>query len=188
MGTKVTFKSGWQQAAEAAQYFNGLAAELVRGIVEQSIPRLYLIGETGQRQLTILLWVQDHDSHDLPDLVPLIRALHTDVIRLARTNVDESLVLDLIKAILCLRMNDRRCFLELFASPRAFMSGRDPQLSLAVEGGRITLVSGAKLLFVQQTDELFGMTIGDHGSYLVEQVEAGEGEVTLIHQDRPNAA
>jgi hypothetical protein len=189
MGTKVTFKPGWRQAADAADYFNGLAAELVRVIVGRTIPRLYLIAESGHRQLTVLLWVQDHSSHNLPDLVPLLRALNTDAIRLARAQVAESLVMDFIKAVMSLRVDDGQCFAEVFSSPRAFMSGRDPLLSIAVEGGRMTLVSAAKLLFVQQTDELFGMTIADHGSYLVEQMEDGsEGDIMITQQDTGNAA
>jgi hypothetical protein len=75
---------------------------------------------------------------------------------------------------LAVRHGGRDLYMEESVLEHGGVAEERTLISLYVEKGRTEMLSGEGLMFTRLMDRTYGLTIGGHGSYLVEAVQGVE--------------
>jgi hypothetical protein len=171
MELHMTFSPGAEQSLHAGRYFNALANDMVDDVLTGMSPHHYRIeaGAPAPWAMRLWSWGQPSDETVL-SLLPLVPALRADMRCMFSMKDREKAIPAIVARWLRARYGDLSFFIESLKPRHAFTPEERMDMSFAVLGGHLRMVSCGTIMFVEQAAGLFGLAVGYHGSYLFEQV------------------
>lgn len=172
MPLHITFKPGRKQSHAAARYFHGAVESLVENTMDGLELRRYRISGPEGTALLLGIWsVDELGQATLHELFDWLSDVRHDLQTL-REGPDQ--LPELATNWLTQRLGGVDLLVELTVEvPGATVDGQ-VELSLGVVRGRSVMISTDTLLFTWLEQDIFGLSMADHGSYLLEVVESDE--------------
>jgi hypothetical protein len=175
MSLRITFKPGKSQSLQAAHYFNGAAVNLVEDRVSRCEERLFVMDTGEGATIQLRIWSDvEFGGAELHHLFVWLAIVREDMDRLGTGPVDPDMVRRMVANWLAVRHGGRDLYMEESVLEHGGVAEERTLISLYVEKGRTEMLSGEGLMFTRLMDRTYGLTIGGHGSYLVEAVQGVE--------------
>lgn len=172
MAISISYKPGKAQSEQAARYFQEAVTGLLDSMLEGLQEHTYRIDGQNGPSLKLRTWsrqeLQDVQLHAMFDRIVAVRS---EVQGLERGPLTQDMVGRTITGWLERTLEGMDLFVELTLVHPDQRSDERPALSLGVLRGRSVLVSSDNLLFTWLDQDIFGLAIAEHGSYLVEVQE-----------------
>lgn len=169
MALRISFKPGQEQSRQAARYFQGAVGNLVESLIGGMEERDYRMGGDSGPALHLSVWSKvAPDDAMLHVLVDHILALRADTHALQEAPKDPQRVASTLASWLSPRLEGADLFVELTIEDPGGSAAEQPAFSLGLVRGRCVLVSTDTCLFSWLQEDVFGLTLAGHGSYLVE--------------------
>jgi hypothetical protein len=171
MAIRITFKRGIRQSQQAARYFS----ETVGGLVEEMVDKLeehrYHIAALQGPSLQLRVWsAADLQDGELHDLMELLMTLRSEIRMLQDDPGGQEQVSQLAMGWLHERMGGADLYVEISIKDPDGGIHEQPELALAIVHGRCAMISTDGCLFSWLDQDMFGLTLAGHGSYLLEVV------------------
>jgi hypothetical protein len=170
MALRISFKRGQKQSRQAAQYFSGIVHGLVQEIVDGLQEHTYQIPAPQGPSLQLQIWsahdLQHAELHQVMELLMLLRGEVEALERDPDTAMDLN---DLVRGWLMQRM-EGNLYVEVAVLDPVSGYPQLPEFSLAIVHGRCAMMSTDRFLFTWLDEDIFGLTLAGHGSYLLEVV------------------
>lgn len=172
MALHVSYKPGKTQSEQAARYFQECVGMLLDTMMQGLEEHTYVVdGRTGP-SLRLRTWsrseLQEVQLHALFDHIV---ALRSDVRSLEQGETQQDQVHRTVFSWLDAATGLEDIFVELTVVDPTRGEEERPDLSLGLIQGRSVMVSTDRLLFSWLEQDIFGLAIADHGSYLFEVQE-----------------
>ena len=174
MALHITYKPGEQQSQQAAQYFQDAVGSLVDQLVDGLEEREFRIvgGEAGSLRLRI--WSSTPPVEDqLHALMDRVLAVRNDLLQLQEEPRDAEGLAPLATNWLSPHLGGVDLFVEL-SILTADADEPVPEFSMGLYRGRAVLISTDTVLFTWLQQNVFGLSLAGHGSYLLEMVDGSE--------------
>lgn len=175
MALRISFKPGIKQSQQAARYFHGSVLGLVEAMIDGLEERTYRIGSPLGPSLLLRTWCDSHlEEEELHALFDWLLALRKDVHSLNAGPPDPDQVAQVLGNWLAVRMGGADLFVELTVADPVGDLKDHPEFAIGMVRGRSVMVSTDTLLFTWLEEEIFGLSVAGHGSYLVEVAAGNE--------------
>ncbi len=174
MALHITYKPGEQQSHEAARYFQEAVAPLVEQLVDGLEEREFRLlgGEAGSLRMRI--WSSKAPNEDqLHTLMDRVLAVRNDLLQLQDRPRDAEGLAPLATNWLSPHLEGADLFVELSILSAA-NNELVPEFSMGLYRGRAVLISTDNVLFTWLQENVFGLSVAGHGSYLLELVDGTE--------------
>lgn len=176
---RISYKPGVQQSQLAASYFQGS----IEGLLESMIDGLGVHDhkiQTGEGPcLNLRVWsAQPLQEDELNELFEWLLTLRADIHGLHEAPDDVDGLAEKVVDWLQVRLGGANLFVELSVVQIDGEENDSLEFVLGMVRGRSVVVSMDTLLFTWLEQDIFGLALAGHGSYLVE-VEAEEERRTL---------
>jgi len=171
MALNVSFKPGMKQSLLAARYFNTTAEEAMDGLIASATPRQYLISVQDGTSLRVRIWSEiGLEEEQMGELLDWLRGVQGDIrtIQSGSTNAHDHA--SVVEKWVAERHGIADLFLEQLDPTTSSKADMEPDLSLGVLGGRTVMISTNTLMFSRLQEGVFGLSIAQRGSYLIEQL------------------
>lgn len=168
MAIRTSFKRGMKQSRQAADYFKGVVDGLVHEMVSGLEEHCYSITSIKGPSLRLHVWSSAVlAKKELHDLMELLMTLRTEVDALQEDRVAQDQLADLAAGWLSERLDGADLYVELTILDNL---GEHPEFTLALVHGRCAMFSTNNCLFSWLDEDVFGLTLAGHGSFLLEVV------------------
>lgn len=169
MSIRISFKRGIKQSQQAAQYFRSVVGGLVESMLDGMEEHRYHIAAVKGPSLELRIWsVNALDQEDLHALIELLMTLHAQTQDLRQDPGGRQRVRELAEGWLHKRMGGADLYVEVaITEPDSEMRSRS-EFTLAIVHGRCAMISTDHCLFTWLQEDIFGLTVAGHGSYLLE--------------------
>ena len=169
MALNISFKSGKAQSEQAARYYQEAAGLLLDSLMPELDEFTYHMDRPLGSTIRLRVWcgqeLRDDQLHGLFDRIISVN----DAVQLLEDGTPgPHLVPDTLMEWLRVSPPEQDLFCELTVIDPFGIPEERPRLSLGIQHGRTILVSSDRLLFSWLDQDLFGMALAGHGSYLVE--------------------
>jgi hypothetical protein len=172
MALRISFKPGMKQSQQAARYFHDTVGNLVETMIDGLQERSYLIPAERGPSLGLRTWCADPLAEDeLHELFEWMLAIRADIQSLRDEPGGPDQLSELVKNWLASRMGGADLFVELSIIHPDTGTVELPEFSLGLMRGRSVMISTDTLLFTWLEQDIFGLTMAGHGSYLLELEE-----------------
>ncbi|MDQ3100160.1 MAG: hypothetical protein M3R08_02125 [Bacteroidota bacterium] len=171
MAIRISFKRGIRQSQQAALYFRGIVGGLVEAMLQGLEEHHYHISAFEGPSLHLRVWSSTSlEQEELHNLMELLMNLRSQIRGLQEKPLERNRVAQLVKGWLSDRMDGADLYVELAIE---FVDGsieERPEFTLAIVRGRCAMISTDGCLFSWLEDDIFGLTLAGHGSYLLEVI------------------
>lgn len=177
MTFRISFRSGIKQSFQATKYFRSVAEGLTNMFIPTLEPRQYVVGFPTGEMLPLRVWSSVKGLDDrLDELLEWVGSLHRDIRSLHRGATRDRELQHMVRNWLDIHCDGETFFLEQFPPSRSpeFDDEAAPDLSIGVLGGHTVMVSTDTLMYVRLDDDVYGLALARHGSYLLEEVKEGD--------------
>lgn len=175
MAWKLEFAPGAGQALHAGHYFNAVANDLVDEVLTGMCPHHYRFEPADAPHLALRIWAYEQPSDaTVADVLHLMQAARRDMLALLRRNAPMERIADFFKRWLGAQWATCTLFVEKLHAREAFSPGERLDLSLAVLGGQLHMLSTGTAMFIRHAPGTYGLALAGRGSYLLEEVQAHE--------------
>lgn len=176
MALRISFKPGMRQSQQAARYFHATVGTLVGGLVEQLHERSYLIAAEKGPSLQLRAWTGEAlDDESLHELLDWLLNLRADIHALHEAPGTPDQMAQVVSNWLAARLNGADLFVELTIVEPDGRVQEQAEFSLCMMRGRTVMLSTNMLLFTWLDQDIFGLSLAGHGSYLLELQEEAHG-------------
>ena len=169
MELQISFKSGDRQAQQAARYFNEAVGFLVDTMVEELEQQEFLISGNKDTTLRLRIWsrksLTEDELHAILDRILIVR---NDLVTLQEGPADPQRLAPLATDWLSGHFDGEDLFVELAIADPGSSEDPRPEFSMGLLRGRSVLISTDTVLFTWLQENVFGLTVSGHGSYLLE--------------------
>ncbi|MFZ1687071.1 MAG: hypothetical protein WAU70_06605 [Flavobacteriales bacterium] len=182
MALRYSFEPGAQQSLKACEYFNMLGNDLVETYASEVEARRYWLGQVGYAQQPVRVWSKkDTGSDRVLELLPWMRSLLGAMTALADPHFNED-VLEVMRRWMDIHLGEDTMFIELPHRHQAFTDEEVLALTIGITGGETVLLSAPNVMFIKLEKDLFGLSVANAGSYLVERLLAKEVEPAYMRR------
>ncbi len=168
---QVTFKPGVKQSCRANNYFVSIGNEMVDLFLRRLTPRQYRITEPTGDFMPLRIWSDEVllDEHNKEDFIGWINQLMKDISTISSDKWGLSELREIIERWSQPEEPMSNYFIEHMKQSHGVpLWNYQPKQSFIVLGGRVSMVSDKKLMFIQIDEGMSGMSIIGKGSYLFE--------------------
>jgi hypothetical protein len=188
MPVRVSFIPGAQQSIVAARYFTGLANEAVHDQLTHFRSHQYRIEHAGVVLCVLRIWCAAPLPNDaLLGLLPLMHTVDCEVRNMLTSPTPDAIIPGIMAKWLEVNRGDQDIFLEKLRPKSAFTKRECVTLAISVVDGRSRMVSARRFIFMEHPPKLYGLVVGNLGSYLFEPLPNGDPAVVLVRA-RPEDA
>jgi hypothetical protein len=171
MAIRISFKRGMRQSQQAARYFRDVVGGLVEAMLDGLVEHKYHITASEGPSLQLRVWsATSLEQEELHDLMELLMNLRDEIQGLKEDPGGRDRVEQLAVGWLRERMNGADLYVELSIIYADGYKEMRPEFTLAIVHGRCALISTDGCLFSWLEEDVFGLTLAGHGSYLLEMV------------------
>lgn len=171
MPLRISFKRGIKQSQQAARYFRGIVGGIVDEMLVGKTMHDHFIPALKGPSLHLRIWsVEALREPELHDLLDLLMILRTEINELHEDHTDRDRVAQLAMDCLRERLGGADLYVEVAVQHPDTRIEDPPELTLAIVHGRCAMISTDGCLFSWLQDDVFGLTLAGHGSYLLEVV------------------
>lgn len=173
MAFRISFRSGIRQSFQATKYFRSVADALTGALIPSMSPRQFVVGFPTGEMLPLRVWsITDRIDEHLDALLDRLSAVHRDIRALHQGGAHARDLQRMMRNWLDIHCEGETFFLEQFPPSRSssFDPEGSPDLSIGVLGGHTVMVSSKTVMYVQLEDDVFGLSLARHGSYLLEKL------------------
>jgi hypothetical protein len=169
MALNITFRSGKAQSEQAALYYQEAAAQVLESLMPELEEFSYHMDRPLGSTIHLRVWCKAELREDeLHALFDRIISVNEAVQVLEDGTLGPNMVHDTLMEWLHAMPPEQNMFCELTVVDPHGMPEERPRLSLGILQGRTILVSSDRLLYTWLDQDLFGLAISGHGSYLAE--------------------
>lgn len=171
MALHISYEPGEQQAHQAARYFRETVGSLVESIVDGLEERTFRILGDQEGSLRLRIWSAAAPSEEqLHALMDRILSVRADLHQLEERPRDAQDLAPLAANWLSPHLDGADLFAELSVT-RVEGAEPTPEFSMGLYRGRSVLLSTDTVLFTWLQENVFGLSVAGHGSYLLELVD-----------------
>ncbi|MEZ4755441.1 MAG: hypothetical protein R2817_01295 [Flavobacteriales bacterium] len=171
MALNISFRSGKAQSEQAASYYQEAAGQVLDCLMPELEEFSYHMDRPLGSTIRLRVWCRQELREDqLHGLFDRIIGVNEAVQSLESGPVDHDMVPDTLAEWLRVNPPEQDLFCELTVIDPFGLPEERPRLSLGIQQGRTILVSSDRLLFSWLDQDLFGLALAGHGSYLVEVI------------------
>ncbi len=175
MKLNITFKPGAKQAEQAGNYFSQITSDVVDEVISDMKPYQYRFEPKEGPVLTLRFWcMSEPDDEQVIRMIPLIHALNADLRMMLGSPLPTQQIPEMVTEWLTAACEMPNFFVEQLHPRTAFTPKEKVELSVAMLGGHLRMVSSRSFMLVEQSAGLYGLAVGGHGSYLFEEAEEAQ--------------
>lgn len=171
MAFRISFKRGSRQSLQAARYFHGVIDGLIHEIVDGMDVQDHYITSMKGPSLHLRIWslvpLQREGLHELMDLLMTLRGQIHDLLA---GPAGRQRVAKFASEWLADRMGGADLYVEVTIVNNDSRMDERSEFTLAMVHGRCAVMSTDQCLFTWLDQDIFGLALAGHGSYLLELV------------------